>query len=261
MHMRILPLLLAVLMQAAAAQAPAPSTDAASFTTVRVTGLRAIPWKSYRAMRAAVAAYEHYKFLAPDTVFRFAVMPPPGMTLPPDFKLRVRTEDGKELPITLVNGELFQLPELPDPKADADLVSNFKGGPLRIGLLVHTIHVPTDQERLGDVRLRNEINLAIADVDHPSDDPRCMRGRRNAIECKRPRFAVWYKPRAVTSGAWIIDGNRKEPLEASDDAAYPSYRMPISAGHFSNDAIIEFAYTKPLGPIKFSEVAIYDATD
>lgn len=74
---------------------------------VRVTGLRAVPWKSYGAMRAAVAAYEKHKSLAPDAVFRFAVMPPAGMKLPPNFALRVRTDKGQEYPIRLEHGELF----------------------------------------------------------------------------------------------------------------------------------------------------------
>ena len=70
---------------------------------VRVTGLRAVPWKSYRAMRAAVAAFEKYKLLAPDAVFRFAVPPPVGKTLPantrttsprrPRFDLRICSHD------------------------------------------------------------------------------------------------------------------------------------------------------------------------
>lgn len=133
------------LRQAAHALNPAASPAAASaeppgevMFVVHVTSLRAVPWKSYGAMRAAVAAYEKHQALAPDAVFRFAVMPPPGMTLPPNFALRVRSETGQEFPIRLEHGELFTLPPLPELDGKADLVSNFKGGPLRIGLLVHS---------------------------------------------------------------------------------------------------------------------------
>lgn len=264
-------LLLALLPRASMAQLPAgtPAEQSASsievdpaFLVVRITGLRAIPWKSYRAMRAAVAAFEANKSLAPDAAFSFAVLPPPGMSLPANFKLRVRTKEGEEFPIALENGELFQLPALPDPGVEADLVSNYRDGPLRIGLLVHTRSVAPEKERLGDVRLRNEINQAIADVDHPNDDPRCLRKRPGQNGCKaRPRATVWHNPRAPASGAVIVEGGRREALESNRDAGSPSYKMPVYSTRWGNDAIIEFDYKGLLRAPKLSEVAIYDAND
>ena len=233
-----------------------------AFMVVRITGLRAIPWKSYRAMRAAVAAFEANKSLAPDAVFSFALLPPAGKTLPSNFRLRVRTRDGEEFPIALDNGELFQLPALPNAGMDAELVSNFRGEPLRIGLLVHTRSVPPEQERLGDVRLRNEINQAIADVDHPSEDPNCLRKRAGHNGCKaRPRATVWHKPRAPAMGASIVEGGRREALASDKDPGSPSYKMPVYSARWGNDAIIEFDYKGLLRPPRLSEVAIYDATD
>jgi len=233
-----------------------------AFTAVRVTGLRATPWKSYRALRAAIAAFEANQSLAPDAVFSFAVLPPAGKTLPPNFKLRVRTRDGNETPIALENGELFQLPALRDAGADADLVSNVREGVLRIGLLVHTRGVPPEKERLGDVRLRNEINRAIADVDHPNDDPACLRKRPGRNGCKaRPRDTVWHRPRAPAGGATIAEGGRREALEGDRDARWPSYKMPVYSGRWGNDAIIEFDYKALARPPSLSEVAIYNAND
>jgi hypothetical protein len=236
--------------------------DTAAGAIVRVTGLRAIPWKSYRALRAAVAAFETYNSLAPDAVFGFAVLPPVGKTLPPNFALRVRTRDGREFPVPVERGELFQLPALPDPEVDADLVSNLKEGPLRIGLLVHTPSVPADKERLGDVRLRAEISQAIADVDHPRDDPECLSKRLLLPRrCRPAHVSIWYKPRAPASGAWVVEGSRREALAGNGDPAYPAFKMPVNAGHLGNDAIIEFDYKNPPGPVKYASVAIYDAND
>jgi hypothetical protein len=246
----------------ATSRSPQHRAETLAGTVVRVTGLRAIPWKSYRAMRAAVAAFEKYKSLAPDAVFSFAVLPPVGKTLPSNFALRVRTRDGKEFPVPLESGELFQLPVLPDPEVDADLVSNLKEGQLRIGLLVHTPTVPPDKERLGDVRLRSEISQAIADVDHPGDDPGCL--RKTLLlprRCRPAHVTVWFKPRAPAGGAWLVEGNRREALAANGDPDYPSFRMPVNAGHLGNDALIEFDYKHPLGAVKYSAVAIYDAND
>jgi hypothetical protein len=243
-------------------ESPQHQADTSAAAVVRVTGLRAIPWKSYRALRAAAAAFEKYKFLAPDAVFGFAVLPPAGKTLPPNFALRVRTRDGKEFAVPLENKELFQLPVLPDPEVDADLVSNLKEGQLRIGLLVHTPTVPLDKERLGDVRLRSEISQAIADVDHPSDDPGCLRKTLlQSRRCRPPHVTVWYKPRAPASGAWLVEGSRREALASNGDPDYPSFKMPINAGHLGNDAIVEFGYKNPPGPVKYAAVAIYDAND
>jgi hypothetical protein len=236
--------------------------DTPAGAVVRVTGLRAIPWKSYRALRAAVAAFETYNSLAPDAVFGFAVLPPVGKTLPPNFALRVRTRDGREFPVPVERGELFQLPALPDPEVDADLVSNLKEGPLRIGLLVHTPSVPADKERLGDVRLRAEISQAIADVDHPRDDPECLSKRLLLPRrCRPAHVSIWYKPRAPAGGAWVVEGSRREALAGNGDPAYPAFKMPVNAGHLGNDAIIEFDYKNPPGPVKYASVAIYDAND
>lgn len=243
---------------AAEGAVPGNTENAPAFMVVRVTGVRAIPWKSYRAMRAAVATYEQYKSLAPDAIFSFAVLAPAGATLPPNFALRVRTRDGQEYPIALENGELFQLPVLPDPRVDADLVSNVKEGPLRIGLLVHTRGVPPEKERLGDVRLRLHINQAIAAVDDPGTDRRCsVKSRWSG--CKRPSVTVWHQPRAATSGASIVEAHRREPLEAGGNPYSPAYRMPISGERWGHDALIEFNYRQPLRPLKLSETAVYDA--
>jgi hypothetical protein len=239
---------------------PQHQSDTEVLAVVRVTGLRAVPWKSYGALRAALAAYDKYKFLAPQAVFSFAVLPSTGKPLPPNFKLRVRAEDGQEFPVALQNHELFQLPVLPNSIMDADLVSNLKEGQLRIGLLVHTPSVPPEKERLGDVRLRSLISQAIADVDHPSDDPRCMR-KRHLNGCRPPHVSVWHTPRAPTNGASIVEGNRRQALESNGDPNSPSYKMPISGGHWGNDAIIQFDYRTRLRPLKLSEVAIYEAND
>lgn len=229
---------------------------------VRVTGLRAVPWKSYGAMRAAVLAYEKYKSLAPDAVFRFAVMPPAGMKLPPNFTLRVRTEQGQEFPIRLEHGELFTLPLLPDLDGAADLVSNFKGGPLRIGLLVHTRTIAPEQLRLGDLRLRYEINAAILMFDEPWEYDAQCKGRGRWSRCKRPSKVIWHRPWTATSGAWIVEGSRRTPLQASDDPKNHMYRMPIGSEHWGNDAIIEFDYKVPqLRPRKLFEAAIYEGND
>ena len=190
-------------------------------------------------------------------MFSFAVLAPPGKTLPSNFRLRVHTRDGDEFPVTLENGELFQLPVLADPQAEADFVSNFKDGPLQIGLLVHTRTVPAEKERLGDVRLRNEISQAITDVDHPNFDARCWRKRRGN-DCGRRQPNVWFKPRAPASAAWLIDRDQKEALKSDGNLVYPSYRMPINAGHLSDDAMIEFDYKGPLPSRKLGAVMIYE---
>ncbi|KQN75804.1 hypothetical protein ASF04_07070 [Duganella sp. Leaf61] len=229
---------------------------------VRVTGLRAVPWKSYGAMRAAVSAYEKHKSLAPDAVFRFAVMPPAGMKLPFNFALRVRTEQGQEFPINLEHGELFTLPPLPEFDGEADLVSNFKGGILRIGLLVHTRTVPPEKLRLGDLRLRYEITAAIEMFDNPGEyDTKCRApGRWN--RCKRPTKAIWHRPWTATSGAWIVERTRRVPLQASDNPRDHMYRMPIASKDLGNDAIIEFDYKDAQRrPRKLFEAAIYDGSD
>lgn len=229
---------------------------------VHVTGLRAVPWKSYGAMRAAVSAYEKYKSLAPDAVFRFAVMPPEGMKLPPNFALRVRTKTGQEFPIRLEHRELFTLPPLPDLKEEADLVSNFKGGVLRIGILLHTRTVSPEKLRLGDIRLRYEINTVIAMFDDPWEyDSQCKDTGRWS-RCKRPSKVIWHQPWTATNGALIVEGSRRTPLQDNGNPNHHMYQMPIAGQQWSNDAIIEFDYKAPLlRPRKLFEAAIYNGNN
>lgn len=257
------------LRQAAHALNLAASPAAASAETpgevmfvVHVTSLRAVPWKSYGAMRAAVAAYEKHQALAPDAVFRFAVMPPPGMTLPPNFALRVRSETGQEFPIRLEHGELFTLPPVPELDGKADLVSNFKGGPLRIGLLVHSRTVAPDKLRLGDLRLRQAITAAILMFDKPWEYDAQCKGTGRWSRCKRPGTQIWHRPWTETSGAWIVEGDRRTPLQANQDARNRMYRLPIASTQWGNDAVIEFDYqAPPLRPRQLFEAAIYDGND
>ena len=72
---------------------------------------------------------------------------------------------------------------------------------------------------------------------------------------------MWYKPRAPASSAWLVEGNRREPLETNGNPNYYSYKIPVGAGHLGNDAIIEFDYKNPLGPVKQTVVLIYDEKD
>jgi len=258
-------MVLAALQRDAAAQVIVePSllqADPDTFMVVRVSGLRAVPWKSYRAMRAAIAAYENYRpILAPDAVFRFALMPPPGTALPPNFALRVRARDGREFPIALDNRELFDLPDLPDLDSEADLVSNLKGARLRIGLLVHTPGVAPEKERLGDVRLRYVINEAIANADDPDARGTCWR-TKSRPHCKFVRVSVWHNPRAPAAGAVIVEGERRAALVSSRDPVSPSYKMPLSRD-WGNDAVVEFDYRRALArPPTLAEVAIYNGND
>lgn len=80
-------------------------------------------------------------------------------------------------------------------------------------------------------------------------------------QLQAPRVTVWHKPRAPASGAWIVEGTRREALETNEDQQSPAYRMPISGGHWGNDAIIEFDYKKPPPALSLAEVAIYNANN
>jgi hypothetical protein len=230
----LLPLVLA---GPAGAEATAPDAP----ETVRVTGVRAIPWKSYRAMRAAMDAYEQHQALAPDAVFRFGVLLPPGQALPPNFALRVRTQDGKEYPVQM-DKLLFQLPILPDNVLDADLVTNLKGVPIRIGIKVETPGVPEGMDRLGDLRLNCQIDRAIDRADEGVLD-RLF----GTPKCDSKRGGYWlYAPLGLPSvAASLVEGTRSEVLLRSQDARGKIYQLPLQDASWGNDALIEYRYTRP----------------
>lgn len=230
----VLPLLWA----ASAVAEPAPPETP---EVVRVTGLRAIPWKSYRAMRAARDAYEAHKALAPEAVFRFGVILPPGQPLPPNFALRVRTQDGKEYPIKLYNNE-FILPAVPDDVLDADLVTNLKGVPIRIGIRVESPDVPEGMDRLGDLRLTCRIERAIDRVDQGT-----LSNLLEGPKCDSKNGSYWmYAPLNLPSvAAYLVEGTRVEALTRGEDANGRRYRLPLQDQDWSDDALVKYRFTRP----------------
>jgi hypothetical protein len=206
---------------------------------VRVTGLRAIPWKSYRAMRAAMEAYANYKNLAPDAMFSFGVVLPPGEKLPPNFAMRVRTPEGTEYPVTM-EGRLFKLPILPNNVLDADLVTNLKGIPVKIGILMETPGVPPGMDRLGDLRLTCQIDRAIDRV----EDGLFARLLRPNM-CETSNGSYWMAVRLPSASAALVEGMRTAPLEHRDIAHRTEYKIPLHDVSWSNNTLVDYEYTKP----------------
>lgn len=208
---------------------------------VRVTALRAIPWKSYRALRAAMDAYEQHKHLAPDAGFSFGVVLPPNVNLPTNFAMRVRTPEGREYPITM-DGKLFKLPMLPDGMLDADLVSNLKGIAVKIGIHIETPGVPPGMDRLGDLRLTCEIEYAIHGVE---DGFFARMLRPNA--CETPKGGYWTYARSdlPRTGTTLVDGAHTAALKGHDDSNGTRYRMPLYDANWSDDTLVDYGYLTP----------------
>jgi hypothetical protein len=231
-------LALALLPLAPACQAHAESTPADAPDVVRVTGVRATPWKSYRAMRAAMEAYEKHRDLAPDAEFSFGVVLPGTQPLPPNFALRVRTPDGKDYPITM-NGKAFALPILPDDALDGDLVTNLKGVPIKIGIRVETPGVAAGMDRLGDLRLTCQIDQALARFD---DNFLARLIRPNVCETASGHW--WMAPGwSPSGGAFVVEGQRSAPLESGNRMGIARYRVPLQDTSWGNDALLDFRYT------------------
>ncbi|RZA32369.1 MAG: hypothetical protein EOP92_26385 [Lysobacteraceae bacterium] len=228
----LLPLGLAC--QAAGATQPAESPE-----VVRVTGLRAIPWKSYRAMRAAMDAHDTYRTLAPHAVFSFGVVLPSGQKLPPNFAMRVRTPDGTEYPVAM-EGTLFKLPVLPDDLLDADLVTNLKGVTVKIGILMETPGLPPGMDRLGDLRLTCQIERAINRIE---DDLVARLLRPNV--CETSKGSYWMAVRLPSDAATLVEGTRTLALERRDQAHRTTYRIPLHDASWGNDTLVDYKYTKP----------------
>jgi hypothetical protein len=227
--------------QPAERQAAEPQQDEA-MRVVQVTGTRAVPWKSYRTMKAAEQAFhEHRPRLAPQAQFRFAVLPPKGQKLPPKFALRVRTRDGREIPVAVEEGRLFLLPEVPDAD-DADLVSNVKGGALRIGMLLYTPDAPIESYRLGDLRLGCRID-EVLDKENESLVVRALKYNR----CERAVMRALYNgPGGLpTLGASLVFENRRAALEPEEQRGTTFYRVPLHDTSWPDEALVVFDFKAP----------------
>lgn len=237
MHRLAAHLLIALLPLLPAGQALAAPTPAEAPDVVRVSGLRATPWKSYRALRAAMAAYEQHKDLAPDAVFTFSVKLPGGQPVPPTFAMRVLTPDGKEYPVAM-DGQSFMPPILPDDALDGDLVTNLKGIRIKIGIRVETPGVPVGMNRLGDLRLVCRIDHAIADV-----EDNVLRRLIRPNVCENPIGGWWFGPASVpTDGGMLVEGTRSAQLERHDRQATARYRIPLHDTSWSNEALVQYQY-------------------
>ena len=222
-----------------ACEARAQSTPSDAPDVVRVTGVRAIPWKSYRAMRAAMDAYVKYKDHAPDARFSFGLVLPDGYELPPNFAMRVRTPEGVEYPIVM-KGKLFIPPILPDDALDADVVTNLKGVTVKIGTQIDTPGVPAGMDRLGDRRLACQIARAIRRVE---DDLVTRLLRPNY--CEKLTTDYWVTPSRSADGAELIDGERRMTLDARKEGADMMFRLPLQDTSWNDNAIVFYRYKVP----------------
>lgn len=220
-------------------EARAESMPSDAPDVVRVTGLRAIPWKSYRAMRAAMDAYAKYKGHAPDAEFNFGLKLSDGYKLPPNFAMRVRTREGSEYPIVM-KGVLFIPPILPDDTLDADVVTNVKGVTIRVGTQVDTPGVPAGMDRLGDRRLACQIDRAIKRVE---DDLVTRLLRPNY--CENEGVNYWISPSQPANDAELVDGERRMRLRASNGGSGMRFQLPLHDIRWSDDALVVYQYQRP----------------
>lgn len=219
--------------------ARAQSTPSDAPDVVRVTGVRAIPWKSYRAMRAAMDAYAKYKGHAPDAEFNFGLILPDGYKLPPNFAMRVRTPEGLEYPIVMKD-KFFIPPIIPDEALNADVVTNLKGVTVRIGTRVDTPGVPAGMDRLGDMRLACQVGRAIRRVE---DDPVTRLLRPNICENRTTNY--WMTPSRPADGAELVDGERRIMLDARKEGAGMWFRIPLHDTRWNDNAIVLYHYKVP----------------
>lgn len=230
-------------------EARAQSTPSDAPDVVRVTGLRAIPWKSYRAMRAAMDAYARYKGHAQDAEFNFGLLLPDGYRLPPNFAMRVRTPDGREYPIVM-KGVLFTPPILPNDALDADVVTNLKGVAIRVGTQIDTPGVPAGMDRLGDRRLECQIDRAIRRVE---DDLVTRLLRPNY--CEHEAATYWMSPSQPADSAELVDGERRMTLRTSNGSSGMRFQIPLHDSGWSDNALVVYQYQTPFrgnpAPLRF----------
>jgi hypothetical protein len=112
----------------ASAQASEPATnpDEVAASSVQISATRDPELKSYRQLLKGLNAYESHLSKAPDSVFRFLLIPQkPDVSLH-DVGLRIVSDDSS-IPIPVANDGGFTLPRDKKAEADnADLLTNQK---------------------------------------------------------------------------------------------------------------------------------------
>ena len=226
----------------ASVQASEPATNSAinpdevAAASVQISATRDPELKSYRQLLKGLNAYEAHVANAPDSVFRFLLIPQkPDVSLR-DVGLRIVSDDSS-IPIPVANDGGFTLPRDKKAEADnADLLTNQKKGSFRWRPEVRSAGLATNTRRLGDLRLECEIRWAVEYDDLPFLRRNMFRAAGGP--CHSSMITVIYFSPFKSSAVTLVSGERKMALTLAPDGL--RYSPPLHEQSWNDDAVIVF---------------------
>lgn len=219
---------------------PATNPDEVAPSSVQISATRDPELKSYRQLLKGLNAYDAHLARAPDSVFRFLLIPQkPDVSLH-DVGLRIVSDDSS-IPIPVANDGGFTLPR--DEKAEAgnaDLLTNQKKGSFRWRPEVRSAGLTANTRRLGDLRLECEIRWAVEYDELPFLRRNMFRAAGGP--CHSSMITVIYSSPFKSGAATLVSGERRMALTLTADGQ--RYSVPLHEQSWSDDAVIMFEPVK-----------------
>lgn len=210
--------------------------------SIEISNTKNPEWKSYRSMLKGLDAFDRFHAKAPLAEAKFVVRPRAQGLSMEGLTLHVKS-DHSSLAIPLTEGGYFVLPRDAQADADdADLMLNRKKKLYRWQPAIRTPGLPSDQLRLGDLRLACEMEWAM----EKDGAPFVFRMFLNAIGgfCRSGKLTVSIPtPYLGAQSVSLVLADRRINLPLN--AGKYSFVLPVHDQTYSDDTMIEIIYDEP----------------
>ena len=207
--------------------------------TVNIVAYKNPDRRPYKAFIRAMESNEKFKALAPIANVNFQIVPLLGNGL--DFQnIRLRVVGGNvDAPIFLSEKGLFHLEKnFEKDDGNAELIVSVKSGTIKFISSVRTPELPTNERRLGDLRLECEMNWAMTKEDLPFVMKAAF--ALGGGFCHSSKIAVSFSESKKFKTVWLIDSDRK--LKIFGGRSGNHYIPPLYDQSWGDDAKLVFEY-------------------
>ncbi|WP_146218945.1 hypothetical protein [Undibacterium pigrum] len=205
---------------------------------VEISSTRDPELKSYRQMYKGLEAFDQKRQLAPDAILKFKLLPVSADISLHDLSMRIASDDDS-VHVEVEPDGSFILPKNPRAlQENADLLLNRKKGLFRWRPDIRSAGVPTDQRRLGDLRLECEIWWAVENDSMPYETRNLFRLLGGACQSSIIDISYW-SPKKL-SAAYLVSKDRREKIQISQDGL--QFIPPLYKKDWADASLIEFEF-------------------
>lgn len=207
--------------------------------TINIVAYKNPDRRPYKAFIRAMESNEKFKTLAPMASVNFQLVSLLDKGL--DFQnIRLRfVGENVNVPIVLSENGLFHIEKNFEKDADnAELIVSVKSGTSKFTSSVRTPALPSNERRLGDLRLECEMNWAMTKEDLPFVMKAAF--ALGGGLCHSSKIAVSFSEPKRFKTIWLVDSDRK--LKIFGGQSGNRYAPPLHDQSWGDDAKLVFEY-------------------